>query len=41
MIVLFLMMLLLARGISRSIQAEVPAGSENPLSLDDDDDDDK
>jgi hypothetical protein len=41
MIILFLMMLLLARGISRSIRREVPAGSENPLSFDDDDDDDK
>ncbi len=38
MIILFLMMLLLARGITRSIQAEVPAGSEGSLSFDDDDD---
>jgi flagellar biosynthesis/type III secretory pathway M-ring protein FliF/YscJ len=41
MIILFLIMLLLARGVSRSMRAEVPAGSENPLSFDDDDDDDK
>jgi len=41
MIILFLMMLLLARGITRSIQAEVPEGSEGMLSFDDDDDDDK
>lgn len=40
MIILFLMMLLLARGITRSIQAEVPEGSEGHLSYDDDDDDD-
>ena len=41
MIILFLMMLLLARGITRSIQAEVPAGSEGTVSFDDDDEDDK
>jgi Cache domain len=38
MVILFLIMLLLTRGIARSIQAEVPAGSENPLFDDDDDD---
>ncbi len=42
MIILFLIMLLLARGISRSIQADVPAGSEGQVpSFDDDDEDDK
>jgi hypothetical protein len=41
MILLFLIMWLLVRGINRSIQAEVPAGSEGELSFDDDDDDDK
>jgi hypothetical protein len=40
MIILFFIMLLLVRGISRSLQAEVPRGSEGP-SFDDDDDDDK
>jgi len=38
MIILFFIMLLLVRGISRSLQAEVPRGSEGP-SFDDDDDD--
>lgn len=38
MIILFFIMLLLVRGISRSLQAEVPRGSEGPY---DDDDDDK
>ena len=36
MIILFFIMLLLVRGISRSLQAEIPRGSEG-LSLDDDD----
>jgi hypothetical protein len=40
MIILFFIMLLLVRGISRSLQAEVPRGSEG-TSFDDDDDDDK
>ncbi|PKN52554.1 MAG: hypothetical protein CVU55_04745 [Deltaproteobacteria bacterium HGW-Deltaproteobacteria-13] len=40
MILLFFIMLLLVRGISRSIQAEVPKGSEGEA-FDDDDDDDK
>jgi hypothetical protein len=38
MIILFFIMLLLVRGISRSLQAEIPRGSEG-LSFDDDDDD--
>jgi hypothetical protein len=38
MIILFFIMLLLVRGISRSLQAEVPKGSEGDF---DDDDDDK
>jgi len=38
MIILFFIMLLLVRGITRSLQAEVPKGSEGPLSYDDDDD---
>ena len=38
MIILFFIMLLLVRGISRSLQAEVPRGSEG-ASFDDDDDD--
>jgi len=41
MIILFLIMWLLVRGINRSIQAEIPEGSEGPLSFDDDDDDNK
>jgi hypothetical protein len=41
MILLFFIMLLLVRGISRSIQSEVPKGSEGVTSYDDDDDDDK
>jgi hypothetical protein len=40
MIILFFIMLLLVRGISRSLQAEIPKGSEGSL-FDDDDDDDK
>ena len=40
MIILFFIMLLLVRGISRSLQAEIPQGSEGS-SFDDDDDDDK
>ena len=40
MIILFFIMVLLIRGISRSISAEVPAGSEGD-SIHDDDDDDK
>jgi hypothetical protein len=38
MIILFFIMLLLVRGISRSLQTEIPRGSEG-LSFDDDDDD--
>ena len=38
MIILFFIMLLLVRGISRSLKAEIPRGSEG-LSFDDDDDD--
>ncbi len=42
MIILFFIMVLLIRGISRSIQSEVPEGSEGDLAgLNDDDDDDK
>ena len=42
MVILFFIMLLLVRGISRSLQSEVPEGSEGDLSdLNDDDDDDK
>lgn len=40
MIILFLIMWLLVRGINRSLQAEVPEGSEHPLSFDDDDEED-
>jgi hypothetical protein len=40
MIILFLIMWLLVRGIYRSLQAVVPEGSEHPLSFDDDDEDD-
>jgi hypothetical protein len=40
MIILFLIMWLLVRGIYRSLKTVVPEGSENPLSFDDDDDDD-
>lgn len=40
MIILFFIMLLLVRGISRSLNAEIPAGSEGVGSFDDDDDDD-
>lgn len=41
MIILFFIMLLLVRGISRSLQAEIPEGSEGIGTFDDDDDDDK
>jgi len=41
MIILFFIMLLLVRGISRSLQSEIPEGSEGVGSFDDDDDDDK
>jgi len=42
MVILFFIMLILVRGISRSIQSEVPEGSEGDLSgLNDDDDEDK
>jgi hypothetical protein len=41
MIILFFIMLLLVRGISRSLKAEIPEGSEGVGSFDDDDDDDK
>lgn len=42
MVILFFIMVLLMRGISRSIQSEVPEGSEGDLAaLNDDDDDDK
>jgi hypothetical protein len=40
MIILFLIMWLLVRGIYRSLKAVVPEGSENPLAFDDDDEDD-
>lgn len=41
MVILFFIMLILVRGISRSLKAEVPQGSEGDLSgLHDDDDDD-
>ena len=39
MIILFFIMLLLVRGISRSLQSEIPKGSEGLSSFDDDDDD--
>jgi len=39
MIILFLIMWLLMRGINRSIAAEIPEGSEQPIDFDDDDDD--
>lgn len=42
MVILFFIMLILVRGISRSLQTEVPPGSEGDLAaLNDDDDDDK
>jgi len=41
MIILFFIMLLLVRGISRSLEAEIPEGSEGVGHFDDDDDDDK
>ena len=40
MIILFLILWLLVRGINRSIQSEVPEGSQPPLAFDDDDEDD-
>jgi hypothetical protein len=40
MIILFLIMLLLIRGINRSLQAEIPEGSEGDFSFNNDDDDD-
>ena len=41
MLILFLIMWLLVRGINRSIQSEVPEGSQPPPAFDDDEDDDK
>jgi hypothetical protein len=41
MIILFFIMLLLVRGVTRSLKAEIPEGSEGVSSFDDDDDDDK
>jgi hypothetical protein len=42
MVILFFIMLILVRGITRSIESEVPEGSEGDLAgLNDDDDDDK
>jgi len=41
MIILFFIMLLLVRGITRSLEAEVPEGAEGPKSFDDEDEDDK
>jgi flagellar biosynthesis/type III secretory pathway M-ring protein FliF/YscJ len=42
MVILFFIMVLLMRGIGRSIQAEIPEGSEGELAaFNDDDDDDK
>ena len=41
MIILFFIMMLLVRGVSRSLEAEIPKGSEGQSSFDDDDDDDK
>jgi len=41
MILLFFIMLLLVRGISRSLRAEIPEGSEGMTPFDDEDDDDK
>ncbi len=41
MIILFFIMLLLVRGISRSLKSGIPEGSEGGGSFDDDDDDDK
>jgi hypothetical protein len=40
MVILFLIMLLLIRGINRSLQAEVPEGSQGDFAFNDDDDDD-
>ncbi len=39
MVLLFFIMLLLVRGISRSLQSEIPKGSEGEALYDDDDDD--
>ena len=42
MIILFFIMLILVRGITRSLRSEIPEGSEGDLSVfNDDDDDDK
>ena len=41
MIILFLIMWLLVRGINRSLQADIPEDSQQPLIFDDDEDDDK
>ena len=41
MIILFFIMLLLVRGVTRSLESEVPEGAEGPSSFDDDDEDDK
>jgi hypothetical protein len=41
MIILFFIMWLLVRGINRSLHAEIPEGSQEPLTFDDDDEDDK
>ena len=41
MIILFFIMLLLVRGIGRSLEAEIPEGSEGVGHFDDDEDDDK
>lgn len=38
-ILLFFIVAILARGVSRSLEAEVPAGSEGPVRFDDEDDD--
>jgi hypothetical protein len=40
MIILFLIMWLLVRGMNRSLRAEIPEGSQQPLTFDDDDEDD-
>jgi hypothetical protein len=39
MIILFFIMLILVRGISRSLRSAIPKGSEGPTSFDHDDDD--
>ena len=41
MVILFLIMWLLIRGVNRSLRAEIPENSDQPISFDDDDDDDK